>query len=108
MRSQAARPLRLAIALLSAGLLLRGLFLFAQTVPREADGERIVGQTWRGERGVAKSTVELMASPDRNRPRPAIFLKREFEIPGRKHRPQDPDAPAEAKWTRTLQRATAT
>src|SRR3954468_8105282 len=104
MHFPAARTRRLPI-LLSGCLLFSGFFLVAQTVPRQADGERTIGQPWRGERGISQTTEEIMARPETQAVRKEIYLKREFEIPGREKRVQDPNSPSEAGWPVRVQRS---
>jgi len=76
---------------------------------RSIDGnERIAGQFWSGERGVHKTMGEIMADPAARKTRQQIRLKREFEIPGRDQRPQDPKSSPESQWPvrpKTLQRS---
>ncbi len=45
-----------------------------------------------------KTTAEIMADPAASKPRQNQYLKRELEIPGRRNRPQDPNAPAASQW----------
>src|SRR5215468_10289362 len=50
------------------------------------------GQPATGQPGVSRSTAEIMAEQTARGPRQFTFIKREFEIPGREHRQQDPAA----------------
>lgn len=54
--------------------------------------ERIRGDESIGERAVERRTGDIMADPAAQAPRKNLYLKREFEIPGRESRPQDPAA----------------
>ena len=54
--------------------------------------ERIRGQESVGERAVERRTADIMADPAAQGPRKNVYIKREFEIPGRENRPQDPGA----------------
>ncbi len=54
--------------------------------------ERIRGQESVGERAVERRTADIMADPAAHGPRKNVYIKREFEIPGRESRPQDPAA----------------
>src|ERR1700739_66346 len=45
-----------------------------------------------GERAISRTTAEIMAADAARGPRKNVFIKREFEIPGRRNRPQDPAA----------------
>ena len=51
-----------------------------------------VGQPTTGQNSVRQRTGDIMANPAATAPRKNIYLKREFEIPGREYRPQDPAA----------------
>src|SRR5438552_5270938 len=54
--------------------------------------ERIRGQESVGERAVERRTADIMADPAAHGPRKNVYIKREFEIPGRENRPQDSGA----------------
>src|SRR5260370_11983068 len=54
--------------------------------------ERIRGEESVGERAVERRTADIMADPAAHGPRKNVYIKREFEIPGRENRPQDPGA----------------
>src|SRR5713101_4389161 len=56
-------------------------------VPEQIRGEESVG-----ERAVERRTADIMADPAAQAPRKNLYIKREFEIPGRENRPQDPGA----------------
>lgn len=59
-------------------------------------GARHFGQTAQGPRGVFKTTSELAADANKRGVRRPGYLKKEFELPGRKSRPQDPNAVSRA------------
>src|SRR3954468_15117634 len=100
MSSPRSRTLLLRLGLPSVALFFGGVLLFGQAPGRAADAERIGGQPWRGERGISKTTAEIMSSPNATKRRAHTYLKREFEIPRREDRIQDPGAPAETSWPR--------
>src|SRR5260370_26224553 len=54
--------------------------------------ERIRGEESVGERAVERRTADIMADSAAQGPRKNVYIKREFEIPGRENRPQDPGA----------------
>ncbi len=54
--------------------------------------ERIRGEESVGARAVERRTADIMADPAALGPRKNVYIKREFEIPGRENRPQDPGA----------------
>ncbi len=54
--------------------------------------ERIRGEESVGDRAVERRTADIMADPAAHGPRKNVYIKREFEIPGRESRPQDPAA----------------
>src|SRR5256714_14945922 len=62
---------------------------FGQT---PSGGTNTVGQPSAGQHGVRQRTGDIMANPAATAPRKNTYIKREFEIPGREHRPQDPAA----------------
>src|SRR3954468_6640655 len=107
MSSPRSRTLLLRLGLPSVALFFGGVLLFGQAPGRAADAERIVGEPWRGERGISKTTAEIMASPNATKRRAHTYLKREFEIPGREDRSQDPSAPAETSWPKRSMRVGA-
>src|SRR5262249_55496977 len=82
--------LRFPLLAVLVGLLLSAIGGSGQ--PAITDTERIVGQPWSGERGVERSTADIMADPAARMPRKNTYLKREREIPGRENRPQHPNA----------------
>ena len=45
-----------------------------------------------GETAISRTTAEIMADQAARGPKKTTFIKREFEMPGREHRPQDPNA----------------
>src|SRR6266571_269671 len=57
-----------------------------------AGGANTIGQPSIGQSGIRQRTGDIMANPAATAPRKNIYLKREFEIPGREQRPQDPAA----------------
>src|SRR6266702_8460223 len=57
-----------------------------------AGGANTIGQPSIGQSGIRQRTGDIMANPAATAPRKNIYLKREFEIPGREYRPQDPAA----------------
>src|SRR5579864_7975112 len=65
--------------------------VFGQGAPIAVKSE-FAGESAIGERGIQKSTAEIMNDPAAHTPRSHIYLKRELEIPGRENRPQHPDA----------------
>src|ERR1700719_1856536 len=54
--------------------------------------ERIRGEESVGARAVERITADIMADPAAQAPRKNVYIKREFQIPGRENRPQDPAA----------------
>src|SRR5437588_2019789 len=54
--------------------------------------ERIRGEESVGDRAVERRTADIMADAAAHGPRKNVYIKREFEIPGRESRPQDPGA----------------
>src|SRR6266576_2018839 len=54
--------------------------------------ERIRGEESVGDRAVERRTADIMADQAAHGPRKNVYIKREFEIPGRENRPQDPGA----------------
>src|SRR6266446_1831627 len=54
--------------------------------------ERIRGEESVGDRAVERRTADIMADPAAQGTRKNVYIKREFEIPGRENRPQDPAA----------------
>src|SRR6266478_6275398 len=54
--------------------------------------EPIRGEESVGDRAVERRTADIMADPAAHGPRKNVYIKREFEIPGRENRPQDPAA----------------
>src|SRR5437763_4125777 len=54
--------------------------------------ERIRGEESVGDRAVERRTADIMADAAAHGPRKNVYIKREFEIPGRESRPQDPAA----------------
>jgi Chitobiase/beta-hexosaminidase C-terminal domain len=89
--TRAGSILRVPAAILFATFLTVGADVRGQAI-NAAHSERIPGQTWQGERGVAKTTAEIMSRAAMSKPRQIIYLKRELEIPGRENRPHDPNA----------------
>jgi hypothetical protein len=81
--------LRFSIPALFAALLFFSGGGFGQMA---TSGGNTVGQTSIGQHGVSQRTGDVMGNPAATAPRKNIFLKRELEIPGREHRPQDPAA----------------
>ena len=51
------------------------------------NGSRILGETSIGKESVRQRTGDIMANPAATAARKNIYLKREFEIPGRESRP---------------------
>jgi hypothetical protein len=72
--------LRFSIPALFAALLFFSGGGFGQMA---TSGENTVGQTSIGQHGVSQRTGDIMANPAATAPRKNIYLKREFEIPGR-------------------------
>jgi hypothetical protein len=90
----------IAVALTSAALLPSSNFVRAQGTHALPEREQFAGQIESGERGVGHRMDEIMSDPAARAHRRQIFLKREFEIPGRDERPQDVNAPFESHWPR--------
>ena len=90
------------LATLCAGLVVAGAITVAGQGARpsanKASVAQTVGKPSAGARGVQKTTGELMADPAASRPREHLYLKRELEIPGRRDRPQDPNALPVSRW----------
>src|ERR1051325_3649913 len=59
---------------------------------KTSNGRFTVGQPVTGEKGISRTVSDLMADQAAAGPKQTTFTKREFEIPGRRNRPQDPAA----------------
>jgi hypothetical protein len=83
------------LGMLLVGLALGTIAVSAQS-GKQASGKETagwtVGRPQVGERGIQKTTAAIMADPAARKPREHIYLKREFKVPGRENRPQDPNA----------------
>src|SRR5437868_6867345 len=77
---------------------------FGQTA---SDGANTVGQPSTGQHGVRQRTGVIMVNPAATAPRKNTYTKREFEIPGREHRPQDPAARFDRQAAPSLAREVA-
>ena len=84
---------RLAFAILSAAVLSCDSRLLAQA---PADSAQIAGRSSPAQGGPAlnRTTAEIMSTVANSPARTHIYVKREREIPGRRNRPQDPNAAA--------------
>src|SRR5260370_20982216 len=91
--------MRLGISMLTSGFGMGGLcgifFICVGAGSGQIAGpaqERIRGEESVGDRAVERRTADIMADPAAHGPRKNVYIKREFEIPGRESRPQDPAA----------------
>src|ERR1700722_16948146 len=83
---------RLFVPALVAATVILGVVGFGQPTSSNSGSGYTVGQPEKGQPGVSRSTADIMAEDAARGPRKNTFIKREFEIPGREHRPQDPNA----------------
>src|SRR5580700_9658207 len=81
---------RLFIPALVAATVILGVVGFGQ--PTSSNSGFTVGQPETGQKGISRTTADIMAADKATGPRQVTFTKREFEIPGRRNRPQDPNA----------------
>ncbi len=81
---------RLFIPALVAGTVILGVVGFGQ--PTSSNSGFTVGKPETGQKGISRTTADIMAADKARGPRQFTFTKREFEIPGRRNRPQDPNA----------------
>src|SRR5262252_8582313 len=83
---------RFFIPALAAATVILGVVGFGQPQSGNTGIGYTVGQPENGQPGVGRSTAQIMAEEAATGPRKYTFIKREFEIPGRDSRPQDPAA----------------
>lgn len=83
---------------LRTALLRRCLTAFFILTLTQAYGQRLAGKRSVGHRGITRTTAEIMAHPQAERPQKRYRFKRELEIPDREKRPQNPAAPAQSRW----------
>ncbi len=81
---------RLFVPALIAATVILGVVGFGQ--PPRTSSSFTAGHPEIGQKGICRSTAEIMAADAAKGPRKNIFIKREFVIPGRRNRPQDPAA----------------
>src|ERR1700719_1981052 len=81
---------RLFVPALVAATVILGVVGFGQ--PTSSNSGFTLGQPATGQKGIGRTTADIMAEDAARGPRKNTFIKREFEIPGREHRPQDPNA----------------
>src|SRR5205823_9957138 len=81
---------RLFVPALVAATVILGVVGFGQ--PPSSSSSFTVGQPEAGRKGISRSTADIMTDQAARGPRKDIFTKREFTIPGREQRPQDPAA----------------
>src|SRR5438874_6014447 len=81
---------RFFVPALVAATVALGVVGFGQ--PSASISGMMVGSPATGQKGISRSMAEIMADQAAKGPRKNIFIKREFVIPGREHRPQDPNA----------------
>jgi hypothetical protein len=62
-----------------------------------------LGRPWTGERGLQKTTAQIMADPVASKPRAQFCLKGNREIPGRRNRAQNPNALSISQFPLTSQ-----
>ena len=91
-------PSRKMIAVLSAFILNCAAAPYISAEAPSPDTTAVRGAMSVGERGVRRSTAEIMNSARMRPPRSQIYLKRELEIPGREDRPQHPNARPLSRW----------
>lgn len=84
------KPRLLILPALVAGSVFLGVVGFGQ--PSHNGGAITLGSPAIGKPGIGQSTADIMAAQAAQGPRKNVFIKREFEIPGREHRPQNPAA----------------
>src|SRR5207248_3546301 len=73
-----------------------------------SSGGFTVGQPVAGEKGISRTVSDLMADQAASGPKKTTFIKREFEIPGRRNRPQDPAAGTQPQKAPGITRSAAT
>src|ERR1700730_3214064 len=83
------KPRLIILPALVAGSVFLGVAGFSQP---SRNGGMTVGQPSTGKQGISQSTADIMAAQAAQGPRKNVFIKREFVIPGREHRPQNPGA----------------
>src|SRR6266404_6453422 len=81
---------RFFVPALVAATVILGVVGFGQ--PPSSSSAFTVGQPEAGQKGISRSTAEIMAADAARGPRKSTFIKHEFVIPGRENRPQDPAA----------------
>src|ERR1700719_583915 len=81
---------RLFVPALVAATVILGVVGFGQ--PTNSNSGFTVGHPATGQKGISRTTADIMAADVARGPRQFTFTKHEFEIPGREHRPQDPNA----------------
>lgn len=64
----------------------------------QAQAQRVAPKQSVGERGINRTTAQIMADPRAGRQHNHYRFKREHEIPGRANRPQNPAAPSQSQW----------
>jgi hypothetical protein len=79
---------RVFIPALVAATVILGVVGFGQSTV--SDNGFTLGTPVAGEKAISLTTAKIMAADAAKGPRKDIFIKREFEIPGREHRPQNP------------------
>ncbi|HEY2759782.1 MAG TPA: hypothetical protein VGI75_03545, partial [Pirellulales bacterium] len=81
---------RLFVPALVAATVILGVVGFGQ--PPSSSSNFTVGHPEAGQKGISRSMADIMADQAARGPRKNIFTKREFVIPGRQNRPQNPAA----------------
>ncbi|MBV9618172.1 MAG: hypothetical protein JO201_03085, partial [Verrucomicrobia bacterium] len=86
------KPRFVILPALVAGSVFLGVVGFGQPSRNEGAAAATLGSPSIGKPGISQSTADIMAAQAAQGPRKNVFTKREFEIPGREHRPQNPAA----------------
>src|SRR4051794_40990692 len=92
-------PFLLLLAILATGALSCDSSLLGQAaaIPVQSTGQSSPGQ---GGPALHRTTAEIMSTISSLPPRQHIYLKREMELPGRRNRPQDPNAAVSSQFPR--------
>src|SRR5437762_13841163 len=81
---------RLFVPALVAATVILGVVGFGQ--PPGSSSAFTVGQPEAGQKGISRSTADIMTDQAARGPRQFTLIKHEFVIPGRENRPQNPNA----------------
>ena len=81
---------RFFVPALVAATVILGVVGFGQ--PSSSLSGMMVGSPATGQKGISRTMADIMADQAARGPRKNTFIKREFVIPGRENRPQNPAA----------------